>query len=699
MFHSQTKHLFEHPSTLVSDRKFDTALRSSTVNNVRDRLDSNNGTLDDMCLDAIMNKCNIKFSESNVNNLIFSSMLSDWFSFQHYYHSTCKLGKKQLVSVVDLSSKNFSVQYSNIRNGVKDVPMINLDIHCGEINKKLLRDERIHLLMGLITFWSELVENLNQMDGEAKSYRTLDDYIHAVTTKNVCMNKELKLQINWTQNIAIIQHYDQISIVPRSYILMIHNKLCDWMSVCMLSAYSSGLSLEKAAYKKTWKLYSEMISLAVRYENSFYTIIKNLEGFVAGELLIRVDGSVNSEFLTILNLDVKKDTKFRYVGSKLQRILKDSTTPLLNEFSCMMKLLGHPFVDMQSGSKAIHKKTTEKLAICPDKVMECVQHCKRDFIKSSIMKHRKWPLVAIDPLCGDRAIAQACLRNLDPDSPAITRRYGPVVLDDYNFITILPAQEFNYLENYMPYLKDKTVTVLRDKIFAKYINCTDNSPNKWKDTRMLLVYLMNPSFLIDHVKYIKKYMKSATLDDIINYLVIRLVPKEKELKIDFRGFGCRTYEDRARSLAQEKNVMRFLDMYSDEQAMTIGELDMLRKLYSFRTIHKAYIGYTPIYISLDASSWNNKFRHEVVAPVCQAVLDPLFDTNIFSKTQLAFKKGLTYVPDEGMCYYWDGQEGGIEGQNQDTWVVTYLAQVKASMPALNVPYLVFCKGEIGRAHV
>lgn len=43
----------------------------------------------------------------------------------------------------------------------------------------------------------------------------------------------------------------------------------------------------------------------------------------------------------------------------------------------------------------------------------------------------------------------------------------------------------------------------------------------------------------------------------MDYFVIRVVPKEE---VQYRGFGCKTLEDRYRSLAQEKNAMRYLDI-------------------------------------------------------------------------------------------------------------------------------------------
>lgn len=121
--------------------------------------------------------------------------------------------------------------------------------------------------------------------------------------------------------------------------------------------------------------------------------------------------------------------------------------------------------------------------------------------------------------------------------------------------------------------------------------------------------------------YIKKYGRSPTLEELMDYLVIRVVPKEKELKEKFRGFGCKTFEDRFRSLAQEKNAMRYLDEFSDEQAMTLSELDIVKKLHVFRSLQRAHRGHRILYILIDAKAWSNHFRRETVDVVGRETLD------------------------------------------------------------------------------
>lgn len=66
------------------------------------------------------------------------------------------------------------------------------------------------------------------------------------------------------------------------------------------------------------------------------------------------------------------------------------------------------------------------------------------------------------------------------------------------------------------------------------------------------------------------------------------------------------------TLAQEKNAMKYLDEFSNEQAMSLGELELTRRLHAFRRLNLAYHCHKIMYVNMDASSWNNHFRAETV---------------------------------------------------------------------------------------
>jgi hypothetical protein len=327
---------------------------------------------------------------------------------------------------------------------------------------------------------------------------------------------------------------------------------------------------------------------------------------------------------------------------------------------------------------------------------------KQNYVRNYILKHKRWPPCSIENPFANQGMVWAKLHGKDPHSKIVERRFGIMTHLDYKDIEIEKNMEYDKLENYIPYLKDKTITVLRSRLFETLFKPKDSTQSggschsprpRWAETRLLLDFLLAPDILVNHVKYIDTFDKSSTLDELTDYLVIRVVPKEKELKVIFRGFGCKTYEDRARSLAQERNAMRFLDIFSDEQAMTLGELELTKKLYAFRVLYKAYPGFRKINLLIDSSGWNNRQREEAVKPVCEGVLDPVFGVNTFKKTHQAYKKTFFYVEDEQELYSWEGQAGGIEGLNQDTWVIAYINQVKVALADFEYPYHILCKGD------
>lgn len=75
------------------------------------------------------------------------------------------------------------------------------------------------------------------------------------------------------------------------------------------------------------------------------------------------------------------------------------------------------------------------------------------------------------------------------------------------------------------------------------------------------------------------------------------------------------------------------------------------------------------------------------------ILDPVFGMQTFQKTHDPYKKTFFYVEDEECLYSRHGQAGGIEGLNQDTWVVTNINQVKVALADFEYPYHILCKGD------
>ena len=49
---------------------------------------------------------------------------------------------------------------------------------------------------------------------------------------------------------------------------------------------------------------------------------------------------------------------------------------------------------------------------------------------------------------------------------------------------------------------------------------------------------------------------------------------------------------------------------------------------------------------------------------------------------------------EREIYAWEGQDGGIEGPNQDTWAYVYIEQIRYIMRTQPYPFFIFCKRSV-----
>lgn len=696
MFEGQKMLVYETPSSLIYARKLDTALRASTVDNLKIRLMEKDLKRDDhLLLHHYDNDTLLKAPAAlELYALILSQVIYDstmvgkrYTKAQTSWLRQAQAGIRQNIEIqcgwmlknTDLGTARESMKDMNRRHRNENIPLLfeNIAWLCHEFAKVVQKLYQI-----------DSPQFLKKPPAEMQAEQVKHNYYHM---------DGIDLKMTWSHTITIYEFNKRAYLTPQPYVLMIHNKLADLMSVLTYAHSASGVCHPIGSFELTLEIVCEMVELATEFKSEYFTLIKTLEAFVTGEILIQIDDWDNSSFLRSVARDLEVKTGYQYRGSSLQKLLKRCDIPLRYEIGCLSKILGHPFVNMEEGSRALHQKTTEPLSINSLKVVECICYVKENYIRNHIAKFKSWPPCVLNSQHAPRILVEAIARNLDPNSHVLTQKYTPILLADYCFVDLRPNRKFSKLENFLPYLKDKTISLLRSQIFNDHLdNLRDDMAKSWADTRLLLAYLLHPKVVTDHVEYLDAYTRAANLDDFLDYLIIRIVPKEKELKDMYRGFGCKTYLERSRALVQEKNTMMFLEEFSDEQAMAIGEIDLGKKLYAFRTIQKAYKNHHVLRITVDASAWNNRHRSEVIDKVMSKTLDVIYEWPIFSKTHANYENSVFYVPDERCTYMWDGQQGGIEGLNQDTWVVVYIAELKTALAKFKVRYHLLVKGDDAR---
>lgn len=695
---SQKQVLWSHPTSVVYEKKLDTALRDSSIRLMKREIENeipSNYKFDLKLLTRYRNPKDILHmkTDNTCYAVILDHILSESRDKVFMSHNDTRL----LSKCFSLGKKNLSFQH-NYSTQSNDLPSASEATQ--SLQEKLSNFQPTVLIANLMHASKEF---RNVIDKTALTKRRLDNSlddsqkIEELSKSNSAYVRTLETKLTWSIHHVIIQTPDyEVYIMPIQYLLLIHNKLSDLLSVLMLAYYQSGICHSDDAYDTTVNFVSEMTRLCLKYNNNFSDISGSIEGMAIGETLNETEEWENTDLIMNIHNDLLDSCGFNYLNSRLRQILLSAKIPLRNELACCSKLLGHPFVDMEGGAKKLHKRTTTSKELTYESVSWVVNKAKETFVRNYIARHNKWPPVEIkrDTTIATRdPLLNAMLRNQDPYLPSIRAKYGEISNADWNRVELNQVMEFQQLENIIPFLKDKSISVLRSQAVQAYLRESKDRCYKWEDTRLLLYYLLNPLKKLDHQSFLTKYAESETLESLADYLIIRLVPKEKEHKIKFRGFGVKTYLDRLRNLAQEKNMATFLDMYCDEQAMTLGEIDISKRLYALRTILKAYRGYKVLYVNFDSSGWNNCFRDETVNPVIRETVSKIMNSTVMHRIHEGYEQSLFIVPDGETTYYWEGQQGGIDGLNQYAWVWVYINQIKYAVKDLPVRYHMFCKGD------
>lgn len=189
--------------------------------------------------------------------------------------------------------------------------------------------------------------------------------------------------------------------------------------------------------------------------------------------------------------------------------------------------------------------------------------------------------------------------------------------------------------------------------------------------KIVTLYLTNSEDNEKLQSYLDQYIKDDyDMNEVQNYLCIKLVPKEKSWK-------------------------RLLDCLDAKPIMIDSDLRFKKRMLATIWISACLISqwlWITLVVSKDfmlsgfkgqhwrdgrrcgsismLTSWAKRWRRDNAEPTLRQTLDKVYGNNIFSKTQDSYMNGLFYIPkSDGTSYHWSGQLG-VQGLNQYTWIRT-----------------------------
>ena len=106
----------------------------------------------------------------------------------------------------------------------------------------------------------------------------------------------------------------------------------------------------------------------------------------------------------------------------------------MHELGGLIKIPGHPIIDMDLTVKSFLDKVNAK-SITNTRFLQKVANCtKEDFIRDHIFRHSYWPDVDIDEFAPE-GLKFAKLNNFDMKSHTVTFKFGEITTDNYVYIT------------------------------------------------------------------------------------------------------------------------------------------------------------------------------------------------------------------------------------------------------------------------
>lgn len=418
---SQQQVSFESITSLVYERKFDTALRKTTYNDFQKRLIDNRLTLDDKLITTSNHTKSLEDAkcDSRLYCMILQSILKDSESGHLYSPKKSKAYQR----IPNISNETIDIQweYMNHHNTLLEIKHNRL-MRINWAARQTITPT-VQNLMTIGNTMSFIVDKSNRI--KDFKYRHQPDNIQLEEKQKInhytleCLN----LTLVWSEKLLYVSYKNSTYLLPISYLLLIY-KLHDLISILVYAQGAAGNALPSNAVDVTLEFINELIIMHKEFKDNYYGIAKTLESLCVAESLMEMEDWKNNEFLIALNNELSNELDFDYLRSNLRYILISVPVPFRHELCCLSNLLGHPFVDMQEGSYDLFQKVQEPLMIDMIKVTECINYIKENYIRNHILRHGKWPPCTIDPSIAPKALIMAHALNKDPNAQDIKRKYG-----------------------------------------------------------------------------------------------------------------------------------------------------------------------------------------------------------------------------------------------------------------------------------
>lgn len=433
-----------------------------------------------------------------------------------------------------------------------------------------------------------------------------------------------------------------------------------------------------------------------RYRNEGFEILKQTEALAKAYLSEMSDDVFvkDGPYPRMLQKVRDKESKLKattFLADEFDSILRSyKNIQTVVEVFGLLKISGHPLVDPARGGLSAAGE-----ARAPDKSLysDAVKldwEFKRTMLLSYIRRHGRWPPLVFSARGAQTKLYKFARRQFR----GLNRRSYP--LRDWRYCRFRQIVDFDYAPNYLELMDDKAISHYRSNIASVWDNDV-----KEKSHRRLLMELINRKEFD-----VKKIVGMIVRREVpLDWFIVALHPKEREFKLDPRMFSMLVLEIRVFFALTEANLADRIFPYLPQQTMTKSRL-AISKQFLEMTKPMRDTESLRMFIEIDLSRWNLRWRAMAVNPVAWTLNDMFGVVGIFDFCHEFFAKSMIVVrvndlrpdgihlpnPPEGPLL-WYNHLGGFEGICQKLWTICTYSMVSLALERLPISYILLGQGD------
>lgn len=516
----------------------------------------------------------------------------------------------------------------------------------------------------------------------------------------------------WTnKNITIILVKGKQVVLPHNALLM----LKDIVWGRFLSHVYSYIDPAKSELKDLTDFILQwgFISLR-RYGDHGYNLIKMIEPICTAKLIQLSETTLDpdyqlanmadkyrkKELMMIEELQTPGVVQDRMIADILLEHLNLITDPeLVSEVFSLNRIVGHPYIDPIAGSEALKKLASAPSTATYSGIKAVGWSFCHMFTKGYIDKMHKWPPMVFNMPEGYQSLLRDMCEQEHSPLPLGLSIYDP---SDWDYVTFLPISDFDYGEDILSLMTDKSLSFKRSEIDNSWRGRLPYTPKKATSSNRVLHELLTRDL---DMKEICDFFSSGDLP--YDWLVVVIHPKEREPKMPApRMFAIMDIHPRSFFCLLEKNLAEKIFPYIPEQTMTMNQQE---EEESFLSITRPSLNSKTLSIGLDLAKWCSHFRKKTVSMVSDRLNQLLGVTNLYGSVHDFFSKCIkilrhfSFTPtqdtknkkghlvDEPGIY--SGHEAGLEGTQQKLWTLITLCMLHWAVWRFGCSYKITCQGD------